>query len=99
MTRNGKPFFAGIALPPRLVGRQNEENHLYTVVSAWYDLTPTFYQQQWTVWDSTYVNEGGRRYGVRRLVGALPFAHPAPRSTLYALRFTLLPAPPFGADR
>ena len=59
VTRNGKPFFAGTALPPRLVGRPNEENHLYTVVSPWYDLTRTFYQQEWTVWDGTYVNEGG----------------------------------------
>ena len=45
VTRNGKPFFAGTALPPRLVGQNNEENHLYTVVSPWYDLTRTFYQQ------------------------------------------------------
>jgi uncharacterized repeat protein (TIGR01451 family) len=59
VTRNGKPFFAGTALPPRLVGQNNEENHLYTVVSPWYDLTRTFYQQQRTVWDGTYVNEGG----------------------------------------
>jgi hypothetical protein len=36
---------AGTALPPRLVGQPNEENHLYTVVSPWYDLARTFYQQ------------------------------------------------------
>ena len=42
VTRNGKPFFAGTALPPRLVGQNNEENHLYTVVSPWYDLARTF---------------------------------------------------------
>jgi poly(A) polymerase len=58
VTRNGKPFFAGMALPPRLVGQNNEENHLYTVVSPWYDLPRTFYQQEWTVWDGTCVNEG-----------------------------------------
>jgi len=37
----------------------NEENHPYTVVSPWYDLARTFYQQDWTVWDGTCVNEGG----------------------------------------
>jgi hypothetical protein len=58
VTRNGKPFFAGMALPPRLVGQNNEENHLYTVVSPWYDLPRTLYQQEWTVWDGTCVNEG-----------------------------------------
>jgi len=42
VTRNGKPFFAGTALPPRLVGQNNEENHAYTVVSPWYDLARTF---------------------------------------------------------
>jgi hypothetical protein len=42
VTRNGKPFFSGIALPPRLVGENNRENHWYTVVSPWYDLTRTF---------------------------------------------------------
>jgi hypothetical protein len=45
VTRNGKPFFAGTVLPPRLVGRPNEENHAYTVVSPCYDLARTFYQQ------------------------------------------------------
>ena len=42
VTRNGKPFIAGTALPPRLAGQNNEENHLYTVVSPWYDLARTF---------------------------------------------------------
>jgi hypothetical protein len=41
VTRNGKPFFAGTALPPRLVGQNNEENHAYTVVSPWYDARST----------------------------------------------------------
>ena len=59
VTRNGKPFIAGTALPPRLAGQNNEENHPYTVVSPWYDLARTFYQQDWTVWDGTCVNEGG----------------------------------------
>ena len=45
VTRNGKSFFAGTALPPRLVGQNNEENHPYTVVSPWYNLARTFYQQ------------------------------------------------------
>jgi hypothetical protein len=39
VTRNGKPFFSGIALPPQLSGRPTEENHAYTVLSPWYDLT------------------------------------------------------------
>jgi hypothetical protein len=59
VTRNGKPFFSGISLSPRLVGRPSEENHAYTVLSAWYDLTRIFYQQEWTVWDGSYVNNGG----------------------------------------
>jgi hypothetical protein len=45
LTRNGNPFFAGTALPPRLAGQPNEENHAYTVVSPCYDLARTFYQQ------------------------------------------------------
>ena len=41
VTRYGKPFFAGTALPPRLVGQNNEENHPYTVVSPWDDARST----------------------------------------------------------
>jgi hypothetical protein len=33
------PLFSGIALPPRLVGENKGENHAYTIVSPWYDLT------------------------------------------------------------
>ena len=40
------PLFSGIALPPRLVGENKGENHAYTIVSPWYDLARTFYQQQ-----------------------------------------------------
>jgi hypothetical protein len=38
----GKPFYAGTALPPRLVGENKGENHWYTIVSPWYDLTRSF---------------------------------------------------------
>jgi hypothetical protein len=42
LSHRGKPFFSGIALPPQLSGRPTEENHAYTVLSPWYDLTRNF---------------------------------------------------------
>ena len=37
--RTCKPLFSAIALPPRLVGENKMENHWYTIVSPWYDLS------------------------------------------------------------
>jgi hypothetical protein len=34
------PLFSAIALPPRLVGENTRENHSYSIVSQWYDLSP-----------------------------------------------------------
>jgi hypothetical protein len=42
LSPRGKPLFSGTALPPRLVGQNNQENHSYTVLPPWYNFTRTF---------------------------------------------------------